>query len=157
MRRVALLTMRLPAAIAGVALVACTGGDLLLPGDIEPAALRAVTGDGQRGRAGEWLQEPVVVAVADAAGQPVAGVAVAFTFAEGGVAGVVEPAMAQTDAEGRARAEVRLGTDEGTQVVVAAVAEPPAGSDLRATFRLRASEAVGGEDEKKKGGEKGGD
>jgi hypothetical protein len=119
----------------------CGSGDLLLPG--HPTGLNPVSGDGQSGRVGSRLPDPLVVEVTDAEGRHVVGTAVEFTFASAIPDGAVTPATATTDEEGRASAEVRLGTVEGEQPVEARVAGA-ADSTLRARFTLTALPQDGG-------------
>jgi hypothetical protein len=66
-------------------LLACSGGDLTLPGPNEPAAptpasLRIASGNSQRANPGAPLGQPLRVQVLDDGGQPLAGVAVQFSF-----------------------------------------------------------------------------
>lgn len=130
------LRHRLMALVIGGLVSAC-GGDLTLPHDRSPAALEAVSGDGQEGTVGSRLDDPLVVEVTDANSQPVAGVAVEFRFAEEVPEAEVDPAQAVTDSNGRAEAQVRLGANTGTQTVKAQVAEEFA-TNLVATFDLTA-------------------
>jgi hypothetical protein len=131
-------SLRLPgiSLILVLALPACRSGDLMLPGG-PPSELSAVSGDGQNGPPGSRLPDPLVVEVTDAEGRHVVGTSVEFTF-EGDVAdGALTPGTAITDETGRASAEVRLGTVEGDQPVVARVAGA-ADSALQARFNLTA-------------------
>jgi hypothetical protein len=131
-------SLRLPgiSLILVLALPACRSGDLMLPGG-PPSELSAVSGDGQNGPPGSRLPDPLVVEVTDAEGRHVVGTSVEFTF-EGDVAdGALTPGTAITDDEGRASAEVQLGTVEGDQPVVARVAAA-ADSTLQARFNLTA-------------------
>ena len=82
-------------------------------------ALAAVSGDGQRAKAGTALPERVVVRVEDAGGSPVRGATVAFTPGEGH--GTVDPAEAVTDTAGLARTAWTLG-EADEQTLTAAVA-----------------------------------
>lgn len=85
-------------------------------------ALAAVSGDGQRAKAGSTLPEPVIVRVEDAGGSPVGGATVAFTPGEGH--GAADPAEAVTDTAGLARTAWTLG-DADEQTLTAAVADGP--------------------------------
>lgn len=110
-----------PAALlfmAGV-LTGCAGDDLTLPGDVTPASLTMVSGDGQQGRAGEVLNDPLVVQLTDAAGEPTPGAEVIFL----GIAGEPQavPAIDTTDAHGHATTRARLGASAGDQVIEARV------------------------------------
>jgi hypothetical protein len=139
---------RLPAAagaaIAGAALFAACGSDLVLPptgpggGGGGGGALVRVTpvaGDGQRGTVGQPLADSLVVRVVGAGGAPLAGRRVAF---EGTSAGDLAPDTARTDAEGRASARWVLGTVAGSQTAVAKV------TDTTATPANFAAEALPG-------------
>lgn len=86
------------------------------------ASLAAVSGDGQRAKAGSALPEPVVVRVEDAGGSPIGGATVAFTPGEGH--GAADPAEAVTDTAGLARTAWTLG-DADEQTLTAAVADGP--------------------------------
>ncbi len=125
------------------ALTGC-GGDLTLPDDGSPAALRAWSGDGQQGTVGSRLDDPLVVKVTDASARPIAGVPVVFRFTNE-VPDAQVDAEAMTNSEGFAAAEVRLGTSSGTLQVQARVATATA---LNATFVLTALER----DRRNKGG-----
>jgi hypothetical protein len=130
-------SLRLPGVLLILVLAqpGCGSGDLLLPG--HPTGLNPVSGDGQSGLVGSRLPDPLVVEVTDAEGRHVVGTAVEFTFASSIPGGAVTPETATTDEEGRASAEVRLGTVEGEQPVEARVAGA-ADSALRARFTLTA-------------------
>jgi adhesin/invasin len=91
---------------------ACGGGDLVLPSDGQPAAIEIVRGDGQSGRVGVALADPVVALVSDAQGRPVTGVPVAFAF-QGETDASVAPDAASTGADGRAAFQVTMGTRVG--------------------------------------------
>lgn len=131
------------------ALVGCAEDSLTLPENAEPAVVEPVAGDGQEGRAGEWLGQPLVVEVRNDAGVPLPGVRVVFEFETDGSAGELDPAEARTNENGRAAARVRLAPSAGTQVIVATVDEPA----LVTTFELRAlSEPDEDEDEESGGG-----
>jgi len=116
--------------------VACSGGDLTLPGDPSgptpgpapssaPTTLTAVAGDDQRASVGQTLEQPLTVQVRDAAEQPVLGVQVQFAFEGDGAGGSLEPATSTTDAAGHAEATVRLGDQPGEQTIVAALTDAP--------------------------------
>ena len=87
----------------------------------KPTAVERMAGDGQRGRPGTPLVEPVVVRILDAGGSPVAGTAVFFSPAAG--SGSVTPGTAPTDMAGEARASWTLGDGFGLQSLVASVAD----------------------------------
>jgi len=141
---------RLVSLILG-ALTGCGGGNLMLPDDDSPAALRAVSGDGQQGTVGKKLDKPLVVKLTDASSRPIAGVPVVFQFKIDIPDAEVDPAEAGTDSAGLASTEVRLGTSTGPHQVEARVA---AAAGLSATFVVTALERDRGKD---KGGSGDGD
>ena len=93
-------------------LVACGGGDLLLPAAGEPARIEIVQGDGQAASVGTALAEPVVALVSDGQGRPVVGVPVAFAFDDGSDATVAPDTMV-TGPDGEAAFQVMMGTRVG--------------------------------------------
>jgi hypothetical protein len=98
----------------------CGGGDLLLPdppGGGENVNLSKVDGDGQTGVVGEQLQLPLKVQVMTARELPAIGREVEFVFTS--AAGEVTPAKATTNSLGQAIANWKLGTEPGSQTVVA--------------------------------------
>lgn len=123
----------IPVLLAGV-LTACGGGDLTLPGDRAPARLIRVSGDGQQGKPGEVLDEPLVVQLAGADGQPAPGAEVRFAGTAGGPQ--VDPAIDTTDGQGRATTRARLGAAEGDQAIEARAAGP--GASLAVQFSVTA-------------------
>jgi hypothetical protein len=121
--------------LAGLA-AACGGPGLTLPGNGEPAQLSIVAGDGQQGSPGEALPDPLVVALQDIQGRPVAGARVRFQFATDVPNAFLTPDAGTTDSAGRAAARVRLGQRTGVQAIDATVAAP--GEDLRVRFQATA-------------------
>ncbi len=110
------LGVRWPAVVAVLLLSACGGGsDLLLPGTGDPAAVVLLQGDGQNGRVGDALPQPLVAAVTDGAGRPVEGATVVFVLTDPAPGAVLDPDTTTTDADGMATAQVTLGTRPGTQ------------------------------------------
>jgi hypothetical protein len=92
-------------------------------------ALRVLTaaGDAQTDTVGAVLAQALVAEVTDHRGEPVAGRTVEFAVISGG--GSLQPATAQTDAQGRAQAQWTLGTrTSDAQRVEARVAQAPGGS-----------------------------
>jgi hypothetical protein len=83
------------------------------------ARLTLVSGNNQQGIAGAVLP-PLVVAVSDAAGNPVSGVSVGFAVSGGG--GSLSSASSPTDASGKAQTVLTLGKTAGANTVVASVA-----------------------------------
>ena len=51
-----------------IATLRCGSGDLVLPGDTEPAQIEIIQGDEQTGSAGLPLEDSIVVRVLDGAG-----------------------------------------------------------------------------------------
>lgn len=98
------------------------GGMTLEPLRLAPLVglrLLPVAGDGQRGVAGQQLQ-PFVVAVVDAAGNPVPDIGVTFVASSGTLR---ESQPVRTNAQGRAQATLILGTQAGRHEVTAQVAD----------------------------------
>jgi hypothetical protein len=120
----------------------CAGGDLVLPEDGAPAVLRMVSGNQQRAPAGEPVKDPLVVEALDGAGRPVPGAVVVFEFVEPPSGAELEPANTETGDDGRAWAEVTLGTPVGDQSVEARLDGPV--NDLKVQFRLTALQRGGG-------------
>ena len=85
-----------------------------------PHTLRKLSGDNQQGRAGEQLAAPFVVSVLDEDGAGIAGAVVTFSVTAGG--GTLSSTTATTDANGRARSTLTLGSEPGTNTVTATVA-----------------------------------
>ena len=84
-----------------------------------PAGLVKISGDEQEGPAGAQLAEPFVVEVRDQNGSAFAGAVVTFVVTAGG--GTLSSTTATTDANGRARSTLTLGSDPGTNTVAATV------------------------------------
>lgn len=123
--------VRLLATVAGLGLLACQGGDLTLPPDVSPASLDMVSGNGQLGTVGTPLPSPLVVRVTDAAKQPVPNVTLRFETQVPGAE--IDPPVIATNDTGVAAVQVRLGSTEGVQTIVASLAEAEA---LKTTFAL---------------------
>ena len=83
-----------------------------------PHSLTKVSGDGQGGTVDEALAEPFVVSVLDQSGSALAGAVVSFSVAAGG--GTLSSTTATTDANGRARTTLTLGSDPGANTTVTA-------------------------------------
>ena len=84
-----------------------------------PHRLAKVCGEDQEGTAGEQLAEPFVVLVSNEDGAAIAGVAVSFAVTAGG--GMLSATTATTDANGRVRTWLTLGSELGTNTVSATV------------------------------------
>jgi hypothetical protein len=145
---------RLITQVFAIALTGC-GGDLTLPDngsppdDHSPAALLAFSGSGQQGTVGSKLDQPLVVKLTDASSRPIARAPVVFQFKNDVPGAEVDP-EAETNSEGLASAEVRLGASTGPLEVEARVATI---AELRTTFIVTAVEREGGK--KDKGGKGG--
>ncbi|HYC33405.1 MAG TPA: hypothetical protein VEB59_14050, partial [Gemmatimonadales bacterium] len=119
---------------ASLSMAACGGGDLVLPPGA-PATVRAVSGDLQEGETGQRLPDPLVVAVEDQGGRPIAGSRIVFRFELASDGGQVTPDTVQTDEQGLATATVRLGQEPGAHPVEAVVVDA---TGLRVRFILTA-------------------
>jgi adhesin/invasin len=120
--------------VTAVTLISCGGDDLVLPSDGEPAAVSVVAGDQQSGRVGEMLAEPVVVAVTDVGGLPVAGATVEIELA-----GVLD--TIQTGGDGRGSAELALGSSTGAVTGHVRVLAPEGPQPIQTTFTATALSA----------------
>jgi hypothetical protein len=102
--------------LAALLLSACGGGgDLLLPGTGEPATVTLLQGNGQNGRVGDPLPQPLVAEVTDGAGRPVEGATVVFVLTDPAPGASLDPDTTTTGADGTATAQVVLGTRPGAQ------------------------------------------
>jgi hypothetical protein len=154
--------MRMPTiALVGIVslpILACGGGDLLLPSSGQPSQLRLVSGDLQQAQTGATLPDPLVVEAVDANGRPVAGSRILFRFELDPAGAQVSPDTAETNASGRAAAQVRLGGEAGGQPVEAVVVDGPSGLRVRFLLTAIAPNPGGGDDGGgDDGGEDGGD
>ncbi|MGH7510740.1 MAG: Ig-like domain-containing protein [Gemmatimonadales bacterium] len=122
---------------SALALVSCGGEGLTLPPEGEAAHISVIAGDGQSGRVGSTLAEPLVVQVTDTRDRPVAGANVVFGFT-GGSGGETSPASAATDADGRASTSLTLGTTVGPATGTAEVPVDPDITPVRTTFTATA-------------------
>jgi adhesin/invasin len=132
--------MVLGALSCALVVLSCSGDELLLPAEGEPAALAIVSGDAQTGPVGGQLAAPLVVRVTDTRGRPVAGVEVAFSPG----AGSVNPDVTNTDADGLATANWSLGLQTGGQELIASVndASPPLSVRFAATASAGAARGL---------------
>ena len=123
----------------GVSLItACSGDNLVLPGDETPgaSAIAVVNGNGQTGQVGEMLELPLEVEVTDAAGDPVPDATVVFEITSAGEGAGIFPSSTTTDGAGRAEAEMLLGNKVGLQTGAAHVlveGEPGSSAPFSAT------------------------
>jgi hypothetical protein len=131
--------VRRSAVLAVLLLSACGGGsDLLLPGTGEPAAVTLLTGNGQNGRVGDALPQPLVAAVTDGAGRPVEGATVVFVLTDPAPGAALSPDTTTTAADGTAAAQVVLGTRPGTQAGEVLALGGQGRATATATFSLNA-------------------
>jgi adhesin/invasin len=128
----------LGALAAAVAALSCGGDNLVLPSEGEPARIAVVAGDDQSGRVGEMLAKPVVVEVTDVSHRPVAGASVEIEL--GSVLDTV-----QTGADGRASAELPLGSTVGPATGHVRVIAPEGPSPVLGTFTATALSASANE------------
>ena len=118
---------------------ACSGSDLVLPDQTEPAHIEVVAGTNQAGAVGTMLQEPLVVRVTDVQDRPVGERRVAFLLGSGADGGTLEPDTSLTDSDGRATVRWVLGSSQGIQQVQAKVVSAV---PLSTTFTATASAGV---------------
>ena len=139
------------ALVRGVGFLICLstacGGDLTLPSPDQPAILLLVSGDPQEALTGRWAPQPLVVRVVDSESRPLAGVSIAYRFADEVPGSAIDPQLVESNAAGEASAVARLGSGTGEHPVVAQV-QGTTSSRLRATFRLTALPSEGDDDSK---------
>ena len=114
---------------------ACSGENLTLPSEGEPAAIAVTGGNGQNGRVGTELA-PIVVLVTDTKNRPVAGATVEFDFTQAG--GQANPASGVTGSDGQASTVLTLGTQVGPVSGVARVSVPAGRAPVQTTFTATA-------------------
>ena len=107
--------------VVAAAIVSCGGDDLVLPGETSPAEIAVITGNNQRGPAGQPLRDSLVVQVRDRRGQALPNARVAFRLDGEAPGASISPDTAETGAEGMAHARWVLGNASGTQTAVATV------------------------------------
>ena len=78
------LLRRWIASVVLLALGACGGGDLVLPNEGQPAQVEGISGDSQTGTILEPLADSLVVKVTDRFGNPVPGIEISWSSADGG-------------------------------------------------------------------------
>jgi uncharacterized protein YjdB len=105
--------------VSGTARVTVTAAAPIVP---VPARVEIVSGNGQSAKKGRALDDPIVVRVLSAAGQPLEGISVAWSAAQGGG---VDPVLSRTDSRGQAAARWTLGPSTGTQQAQATVVGLP--------------------------------
>jgi hypothetical protein len=102
-----------------------------------PSTLTVNSGNGQTGATGQQLPLPLVVRIADASGNAVAGVAVAFAVTAGG--GTLSAGSVVTNSLGLAQTTWTLGPAVGTNTVVASSTSLPG---VTATFTATATNSA---------------
>jgi adhesin/invasin len=120
--------------LASTALASCGGDDLVLPSEGQPAAITIVQGNHQTGRVGETLADPLVVEVLDGADRPVPRATVVVEIS----GAVAVPDTLSTDAQGRAEAEIRLGSQVGEAPGAVRVIAPESPVAVEAAFTVMA-------------------
>jgi hypothetical protein len=118
--------------LASTALFSCGGDDLVLPSEGEPATITIVQGDGLSGRVGEALADLLIVEVLDVADRPVPGATVVIDLS----GAVAEPDTLSTDPQGRASAEITLGSQVGEADGAARVIAPEGPAAIEAAFTV---------------------
>jgi adhesin/invasin len=116
----------------------CGSGDLVLPGDGDPADIQIIQGDEQIGGAGLQLEDSLVVRVLDADGRGIAGLPVAFVLGDGADGGDVSPDTVLTDSRGESATSWVLGGAAGAQELDASVV----GQDLSVRFTASAGSSL---------------
>jgi alpha-tubulin suppressor-like RCC1 family protein len=126
-------------AIAAALLASCESatGPQPLPA---PAAVQAVSGNGQTAPAGTLLPDPVVVRVTDEDGELLDGGVVVFRVIAGG--GTVREGTARTGADGMAGEHWTLGTTAGEQALEARVLDAGGTPLVADTFASTATPAA---------------
>lgn len=102
---------RVAASLLLLAAPGCSGGDLVIPPDGEPARIEIVEGNGQVGIPGSPLADSLVVKLVDEAGHGVPSRTVSWLVSAGG--GRAAPQAARTNEQGLASAEWTLGPSAG--------------------------------------------
>ena len=90
------------------------GIEMVFQNVAHPALLK-VSGDGQEGEPGAMLKTAFVVAAMDEQGEPIVGRTVEFDILGGG--GRLSAKMVETDAQGKARVTLTLGSSQGVNKV----------------------------------------
>src|SRR5687767_11450333 len=93
------------------AALGCGGDDLVLPN--APGTVQIVDGNGQEGRSGEVLADPLVARLVNDSGQGIPEQTVRWVPRSG--SGTTDPASGTTDSDGFASAEWTLGPAAGLQ------------------------------------------
>ncbi len=105
-------------AVAGS--ISCKGDDLTPPGPAV-AAIAELSGNGQVGRVGEQLSNPILVRLTDASNNPVKGARVRFIVTPASPGASVSPETATSGSSGEALTRWTLPTVAGTATIVAEV------------------------------------
>lgn len=110
----------LPVLLA-VASLTCSGENVVLPKEGEPANLEVMNGNNQTGTVGSALAESLTVRITDPSDRPVVGARVQFALSTNAAGGSLSPDTALTDVNGEARSRWVLGTIAGSQAIQARV------------------------------------
>lgn len=114
------------------ALLSCGGGDLALPNDGQPAAIRILEGNGQSGRVGEALADSLLVQVLDDTDTPVQGATVVVEL----TGATPEPDTITTDQTGRGSFRITLGSEVGEMAGDVRVIAPESPDEVSAGFTV---------------------
>jgi len=90
----------------------------------------SMSGNGQEGRTGAWLEQPLKITVRDTTGMPVAGAGVEF-WIEDGKGGELSQPRTVTDSDGVAATRLRLGSKMGSYYISCFVRHPSGSGILR--------------------------
>ena len=118
----------------GALALGCGGGNLVLPGEGDPASVVVLEGGDQTGRVGEALAGPLVVQVLDVTDRPVPG-ATLVVEVDGGA---VEPDTVTTAGDGKASIAITLGSTVGEVAGSVRVVAPEGPAVVDTTFTLTA-------------------
>ncbi|MFL5493852.1 MAG: Ig-like domain-containing protein [Gemmatimonadales bacterium] len=122
-------------------LLSCGGENLVLPSEGEPANLEVFQGNGQSGRVGSALAQPVGARVTDMQQRPVADVPVVLVLTGDSAGADVVPDTADTDDDGVATFRVVLGTHLGPVAGEVRVVTPGPQRELTAPVTFTALSA----------------
>jgi hypothetical protein len=126
-------TLTLTVTPAGGVKVTATG--TIVNDDVPPpAAVAIVSGNGQSGRLGQQLAQPLVVEVRGVNGQPLAGIPVQWRVTRG--TAQLSPASGTTNAQGRASTTVTIESVGAIEVEASAAGLPPVTFTISAATSL---------------------
>jgi adhesin/invasin len=128
-------------ATAGLAILACGGGGVVLPSEGVAAKIAIVSGNNQAGVVGGALTDNLTVRVTDSQNRPVQNQQVTFSAGDAN-SGQAVPPTALTNADGVAGVKWVLGTVAGTQTMLAKPTGNGAPANLSASFSATATTAA---------------